>query len=78
MTDYTRPAPPQREYLDAPPETMGGTRSIGEAFSEVTRDLSVLVQQELALAKAEVRQARPSACSPALLWRRSYSSSSCR
>jgi hypothetical protein len=57
MTDYTRPAPPQREYLDAPPETMGGTRSIGEAFSEVTRDLSVLVQQELALAKAEVRQA---------------------
>lgn len=56
MTDASGQAPPRREFLD-PPETSGGTRSIGEAFNEVTRDLSVLVQQELALAKAEIRQA---------------------
>ena len=56
MTDYTEQAPPRREFLDEP-DGPGGTRSIGEAFSEVTRDLGLLVQQELALAKAEVRQA---------------------
>jgi Putative Actinobacterial Holin-X, holin superfamily III len=56
MTDATGQAPPRREYFDTS-EDSGGTRSIGEAFSEVTRDLSVLVQQELALAKAEIRQA---------------------
>ncbi len=56
MTDYTGQAPPRREFLDAP-DGPGGTRSIGEALSEVTRDLGLLVQQELALAKAEVRQA---------------------
>jgi putative superfamily III holin-X len=55
MTDYADQAPARREYLDTP-EGAGG-KSIGEAFGEVTRDLSVLVQQELALAKAEVRQA---------------------
>ena len=33
-----------------------GTKSIGEALGDVTRDLSVLFQQEVALAKAEVRQ----------------------
>jgi MFS family permease len=56
MTDYTEQAPPRREYFDTP-EGSGGTRSIGEAFSDVTRDLGLLVQQELALAKAEIRQA---------------------
>ena len=55
MTDYTDQAPPRRPYEDIP-ETTGGDKSIGEAISDVTRDLSVLVQQELALAKAEVRQ----------------------
>jgi len=53
MTDYAGQAPPRRQYEDVP-ET--GGKSIGEAIGEVTRDLSVLVQQELALAKAEVRQ----------------------
>ena len=55
MTDYTDQAPPRREYGDVP-EPTGGDKSIGEALGDVTRDLSVLVQQELALAKAEVRQ----------------------
>src|SRR5688572_25126700 len=54
MTDYTDQAPPRRQYDDMP-ET-GADKSIGEAIGDVTRDLSVLVQQELALAKAEVRQ----------------------
>jgi Putative Actinobacterial Holin-X, holin superfamily III len=55
MTDYTDQAPPRRQYEDIPDAT-GGNKSIGEAIGDVTRDLSVLVQQELALAKAEVRQ----------------------
>jgi hypothetical protein len=55
MTDYADQAPPRRSYSDIP-ETPAGTKSIGEAIGDVTRDLSVLVQQELALAKAEVRQ----------------------
>ena len=55
MTDYAGQAPPRRPYEDMP-ETTGGDKSIGEALGDVTRDLSVLVQQELALAKAEVRQ----------------------
>ena len=55
MTDYADQAPPRRQYQDAT-EATGGTKSIGEALGDVTRDMSVLVQQELALAKAEVRQ----------------------
>ena len=55
MTDYADQAPPRREYQDTTAEA-AGTKSIGEAIGDVTRDLSVLVQQELALAKAEVRQ----------------------
>ena len=55
MTDYAGQAPPRRPYEDMP-EATGGDKSIGEAIGDVTRDLSVLVQQELALAKAEVRQ----------------------
>jgi Putative Actinobacterial Holin-X, holin superfamily III len=58
MTDYAGQAPPQRQYRDVP-ETEAGpdaTKSIGEALGDVTRDLSVLFQQEVALAKAEVRQ----------------------
>ena len=34
----------------------GGTRSLGELISEITGDLSTLVQQEIALAKAEATQ----------------------
>jgi Putative Actinobacterial Holin-X, holin superfamily III len=55
MTDYAGQAPPQREYRDVP-EAEAGTKSIGDALGDVTRDLSVLFQQEVALAKAEVRQ----------------------
>jgi hypothetical protein len=55
MTDYAEQAPPRRQYQDET-ESTGGNKSIGEAIGDVTRDMSVLVQQELALAKAEVRQ----------------------
>jgi hypothetical protein len=55
MTDYAGQAPQQRQYRDAP-EPIAGTKSIGEAFGDVTSDLSVLFQQEVALAKAEVGQ----------------------
>ena len=55
MTDYAGQAPPRRGYRDTP-EIDAGTKSIGEALGDVTRDLSVLFQQEVALAKAEVRQ----------------------
>jgi hypothetical protein len=54
MSDYTNQAPPRREYQDAP--DTAGTKSIGEALGDVTRDLSVLFEQQVALAKAEVRQ----------------------
>jgi len=60
MTDSAGQAPPRREYRDVP-EAEAGTKSIGEALGDVTRDLSVLFQQEVALAKAEVRQAANSA-----------------
>ena len=55
MTDYADQAPPRRQYQDET-ESTGVNKSIGEAVGAVTRDMSVLVQQELALAKAEVRQ----------------------
>src|SRR5918994_3377034 len=55
MTDYAGQAPARREYRDVT-EAEAGTKSIGEALGDVTRDLSVLFQQEVALAKAEVRQ----------------------
>jgi len=56
MTDYAGQAAPQRQYRDVP-DPDAGTKSIGDALGDVTRDLSVLFQQEVALAKAEVRQA---------------------
>jgi hypothetical protein len=55
MTDYTDQAPPRRPYQDTA-EAASGNKGLGEAISDVTRDLSVLVQQELALAKAEARE----------------------
>ena len=81
MTDYAGQAP-TRQYDDMP-ETPGAEKSIGEAIGDVTRDLSTLVQQELALAKAEVRQtatkrARQLECSPVPRLPRSCSCSSCR
>jgi len=47
-----RPAPETRS--DPPP--VGSDRPIGEVFSAVTADLSTLIRQEVALAKAEIRQ----------------------
>src|SRR5215218_7145333 len=78
MTDYAGQA--RRQYEDMP-ET--GGKSIGGGDGDVTRDLSVQVQQELALAKAEVRQAateraKPLECSPPPRLPPSYSWSSCR
>jgi MFS family permease len=55
MTDYAGQAPQQRQYRDVP-EPIAGTKSIGEALGDVTSDLSVLFQQEVSLAKAEVGQ----------------------
>jgi hypothetical protein len=57
MTDYAGQAAPQRQYREDVPDPNAGTKSIGDALGDVTRDLSVLFQQEVALAKAEVRQA---------------------
>src|SRR5215207_10152628 len=82
MTDYADQAPPRRQYDDGA-ETAGGDKSIGEAIGDVTRDLSLLVQQELALAKAEVRQTTTRAGQTAGMFAgawlpRSCSCSSCR
>jgi hypothetical protein len=38
------------------PYTPGQDRSVGELFGEVSRDVSVLIRQEIALAKAETTQ----------------------
>ena len=43
-----------RDRSDPPP--VGSDRPIGEVFSAVTADLSTLIRQEVALAKAEIRQ----------------------
>jgi len=56
MTDYAGQAPPRREY-EGVSEPTAGTKNIGDALADVTRDLSVLFEQQVALAKAEVRQA---------------------
>jgi uncharacterized membrane protein YqjE len=45
---------PSRARTDVPPD--GSQPSLGDALSEVTRDLSQLVQQEVELAKAELRR----------------------
>ncbi|WP_158867221.1 phage holin family protein [Leifsonia sp. AG29] len=39
-----------------PSEERAATASLGELLSEVTRDLSTLIRQEMELAKAELRQ----------------------
>jgi len=43
-------------YEGRPEGTEATPPSLGELFSDVSRDLSVLVRQELALAKAEAQQ----------------------
>ncbi|MFS0854652.1 phage holin family protein [Microbacterium sp. 179-I 3D4 NHS] len=44
-----------------PSEEKAATTSLGELVSEVTRDISVLMRQELALAKAEVKESATTA-----------------
>jgi len=46
---------PAAETRSDPPAA-GADRPIGEVFSAVTADLSTLIRQEVALAKAEIRQ----------------------
>lgn len=53
-TGYTEPDP-ARGYVSAEHE-QGQEISLGERLGNVTRDLSTLMQQEVALAKAEVKQ----------------------
>ncbi|CAN5554708.1 hypothetical protein BH10ACT9_BH10ACT9_46060 [soil metagenome] len=43
-------------YGERPPERGASERSLGELFGEVSSDLSELMRQELALAKAEATQ----------------------
>ena len=50
MTEY-RAGDPATEYRED-----GASTSIGSALRDVTSDISTLVQQELALAKAELKQ----------------------
>ncbi|TFC62124.1 phage holin family protein [Cryobacterium sp. TMT2-15-1] len=42
--------------LHTPSERKAAETSLGDLLGEVTRDVSTLVRQEVALAKAEVRQ----------------------
>ncbi|HEY0238011.1 MAG TPA: phage holin family protein [Friedmanniella sp.] len=53
-TGYTEPDP-ARGYAGAEP-VQDHEVSLGERLGNVTRDLSTLMQQEVALAKAEVKQ----------------------
>lgn len=53
-TGYTGPDPTQG-YTSAP-QGQAEEVSLGERLGNVTRDLSTLMQQEVALAKAEVKQ----------------------
>jgi hypothetical protein len=46
--------------IGAPPDTEG-RRSIGELLSDVSQDVTTLLRQEVALAKAEVKQSVSSA-----------------
>ncbi|WP_285729675.1 phage holin family protein [Nocardiopsis sp. ATB16-24] len=50
--------PPQKggEDRTSPPETVGEDQSISELLGEVTGDLQTLFRQEVALAKAELRE----------------------
>jgi len=54
VTDYSSETAARATYDSS--QSAGGTRSIGEVLGDLTRDLSTLVQQEVALAKAEVKQ----------------------
>jgi uncharacterized membrane protein YqjE len=54
VTDYSNETAARVSYDSSQPT--GGTRSIGDVLADLTRDFSTLVQQEVALAKAEVKQ----------------------
>ena len=51
-----RPAATASGSTETPSERRAGSASFGELFGEVTKDMSVLVRQEIALAKAEVTE----------------------
>src|SRR5215218_5761322 len=42
--------------LPTPSEQQAATTSLGDLMAEVTRDISTLIRQEMALAKAELKQ----------------------
>ncbi|GAA4429781.1 phage holin family protein [Georgenia halophila] len=46
----------QRSQSDKPAQRDVSEASVGELFSEISRDLSTLIRQEIALAKAETTQ----------------------
>lgn len=48
-------------YTSPTTSHQGGDRSIGELFASLTQDVTTLMRQEVALAKAEVRQSAASA-----------------
>lgn len=52
-TPTPAPPPPPRDIEEDRPET---DASVGELFSKVTSDISTLMRQEFALAKAELKQ----------------------
>jgi hypothetical protein len=51
-----RPAASAAPSGDTPSERRAASASFGELFGEVTKDMSVLVRQEIALAKAEITE----------------------
>ncbi len=61
--DLTSTADPAVETADRPPATLptGTDRSLGELVSEAAADMSTLVRQEIALAKAELAQSAKNA-----------------
>lgn len=52
----TLPYDPDAPEAGARPQPAGDERSLGELFGDVTQNLSTLMRQEVALAKAEVQQ----------------------
>jgi hypothetical protein len=42
--------------VTTPPDAQASNQSVGELFSDVTKDVSLLIRQEMELAKAELRE----------------------
>lgn len=54
MTDHRRPTAAYPHLADEHPEP--SLRSVGDVLGDITTDLSTLLRQEVALAKAELRE----------------------